>query len=151
MGIGFLNPPKYVKICFSFFLFINTILKIEIKFAFHRFPLKVFNKHILVCPTFYLKKTQVQSFIEWILGKRETGNYIQQDLALPWLVTQTVIHDANVADKKRLSSLLKYTGLFCCFKLFQRIFAPGNLSFLCPLSLELSLQDLSGKTKMEIK
>lgn len=45
---------------------------------------------------------QAQSFVELMLGKRETANNIQQGVALFWFVTQIVIHDANVADEKGL-------------------------------------------------
>lgn len=59
-------------------------------------------RHILSYPAFYFSEMRAQSFVEPMLGRRETANNIQQGVALFWFVTQIVIHDANVADEKGL-------------------------------------------------
>lgn len=126
LEISLLNPQSYVEIYFAFLLFINTIFFLEIKSAIHIFLQKDFIETYFIVPSILFQQNTGTKHCEPILGKRGTANNIQQRVTLSWLVTQTVIHDANVADEKGLPVCLNELSWFPALNYLKLLFAPGG-------------------------
>lgn len=125
-GNFLLNPRSYVKICFAFLLFINTIFFLEIKSAIHIFLQKDFIEIYFIVPSILFQQNTGTKHCRTNIGQeRDSKQYTAGCCSL-----LACYIDCDSWCKccwwKRLASLLKWTVLVYCFKLFKTTIYPGR-------------------------